>query len=147
MTETPPKKTSTGRKNGERYQTAEIDKRIAQRLLMRRTEIGMTQRALALAMNLTPQQIAKYESGENRMMAGAIHLLAETLGVSPNYFYKDITSQFPAEDPPVFEHTTTLIAQGHGKLIAELTVLPPRRQKVVAAVVSALITELKEDKP
>lgn len=146
MTDTPPKKVSTGRKNGERYNTAEIDKRISQRLLTRRTEIGMTQRALALAMNLTPQQIAKYESGENRLMAGTIHRLSETLKVSPNYFYKDITSQFPERDPPSLEESAALIADDNGRLISDLSALSPERRKIVAALASQLAAEAKEDK-
>ena len=141
-----PKKVSTGRKNGERYNTAEVDRRIATRLLTRRTEIGMTQRVLGLKMNLTPQQIAKYESGENRMMAGTIHLLAETLQVSPNYFYKDITSNFPAQDPAVVDHSATLLTQGGGKMLADYTALPPGRRKIVAALASQLASELKENK-
>lgn len=146
MTDTPPKKVSTGRKNGERYNTAEIDKRISQRLLTRRTEIGMTQRALALAMNLTPQQIAKYESGENRLMAGTIHRLSETLKVSPNYFYKDITSQFPDKDPPTLDESAALIADGGGRLFADLRAMSPERRKIVATLASQLAAESKEDK-
>ncbi|USN14074.1 exonuclease [Brevundimonas phage vB_BpoS-Papperlapapp] len=147
MTDNPqkPKKVSTGRKNGERYITAEVDRRIATRLLTRRTEIGLTQKALALKMNLTPQQIAKYESGENRLMAGTIHLLAETLQVSPNYFYKDPSSNFPATDPALMDEHSALLAQGGVKLLADFTALSPGRRKVVAALVTSL-TELKEPK-
>lgn len=140
MPETP-KKPSTGRKNGERYITAEVDKRISQRLRTRRVEIGMTQTALGKAMNLTPQQIGKYESGENRLMAGTIHLLAETLQVSPNYFYKDVESKFPAQDPEVQDQSAALIAKGGGRLVSDLTKLSPSRRRIVQALVNQLIAE------
>lgn len=146
MTDKPkPAKVSTGRKNGERYTTVEVDRRIAERILTRRTEIGLTQKALALKMNLTPQQIGKYESGENRLMAGTIHRMAECLQVSPNYFYKDPTSQFPEVDPPTREPQPPLFANGGGKLLADYAALPADRRRIVAALVKTL-TDLKESK-
>lgn len=146
MTEKPKApKISTGRKAGERYNTVEVDRRIAARLLMRRTEIGLTQKALALKMNLTPQQIGKYESGENRMMAGTIHRMAETLKVTPNYFYKDPSSQFPDQDPELPEPQSPLMANGGDKLLADYAALSPERRRIVAALARTL-NEIKESK-
>lgn len=150
MTDTPtkPTKVSTGRKNGERYQS-EADSVIARRLNFRRVELGLTQKKLASLVNLTPQQIAKYELGENRLSAGVLFTLAEALKVTPNYFYTGTRPETDdvAEPQTLIQARTLMTKSGGAKLIEDLSKMPAPRRQIVAALVRQLADELKDKKP
>ncbi len=64
-----------------------IDARVGARVRKRRVELGMTQQALGGAVNLSYQQIQKYERGTNRITAGLLWVLSEVLEVDVAYFY------------------------------------------------------------
>jgi transcriptional regulator with XRE-family HTH domain len=56
---------------------------------MRRMMLGMSQSTLANALDLTFQQVQKYEKGSNRVSAGRLLRLANFLEVSILYFYEE----------------------------------------------------------
>ena len=56
-----------------------IDRHVASRLRSRRLEVGMTQTQLAQAVGVTFQQLQKYEGAINRMSAGALYLLVDSV--------------------------------------------------------------------
>ena len=62
---------------------AEIGKRVRTLRLHR----GMSQAELGTHLDVTFQQIQKYENGANRISAGRLHRIAEILGVPITYFY------------------------------------------------------------
>jgi transcriptional regulator with XRE-family HTH domain len=62
---------------------AEIGKRVRARRLYR----GMSQMVLADHLNLTFQQVQKYEKGTNRISAGRLQRIAEVLAVPIMFFY------------------------------------------------------------
>ena len=51
---------------------ASLDRRIGERIRLRRTELGMTQHQLAAALGVSYQQIQKYENGANRISAARL---------------------------------------------------------------------------
>jgi transcriptional regulator with XRE-family HTH domain len=55
---------------------------------MRRMMLGMSQSTLANALDLTFQQVQKYEKGSNRVSAGRLLRLANLLEVSILYFFE-----------------------------------------------------------
>ena len=55
----------------------------------RRKVLGMSQTTLADALGITFQQVQKYEKGVNRVGASRLQQIADTLGVSPAYFFED----------------------------------------------------------
>ena len=65
----------------------EIDAIIGQNLRKIRLVRGLSQEKLALAVNVTFQQIQKYERGTNRISAGNLYHLACALEVSVLDFY------------------------------------------------------------
>jgi len=67
-----------------------IDIHVGDRLRARRTLLGLTQEMLADAVDLTFQQIQKYERGANRIGASKLYLFAQRLGVSVAYFFDEI---------------------------------------------------------
>lgn len=73
-----------------------VDVHVGQRLRQRRTLLGMSQERLGEAVNLTFQQIQKYERGANRIGASRLYQLANVLDVDVAYFFADMPSQVAA---------------------------------------------------
>ena len=57
----------------------EIDKWVGRRISEIRREAGLSQSALAASLDLSFQQIQKYEAGQNRLSAGRLFELASIL--------------------------------------------------------------------
>jgi transcriptional regulator with XRE-family HTH domain len=64
-----------------------IDKYVGSRVRMRRVLLGMSQEKLGEALNLTFQQVQKYEKGTNRIGASRLQQISKTLNVPPAYFF------------------------------------------------------------
>lgn len=67
-----------------------IDVHVGQRVRQRRTLLGYSQERLADALNLTFQQVQKYERGANRVGAGRLYELSHALEVPVNYFFEEL---------------------------------------------------------
>jgi transcriptional regulator with XRE-family HTH domain len=65
-----------------------IDKHVGARLRMRRMLVGMSQEKLGAALDITFQQIQKYEKGANRIGASRLQELARVLQVPPSFFFE-----------------------------------------------------------
>ncbi len=65
---------------------------------MRRLMLGMSQGKLADQLELTFQQVQKYEKGSNRIGAGRLHQLSHILDVPVSFFYEG--APMPAALPP-----------------------------------------------
>jgi transcriptional regulator with XRE-family HTH domain len=66
---------------------APADVRIGDRIRARRMTLGMSQTDLGAAVDVTFQQIQKYERGINRVSASTMERLAGALGVPITYFF------------------------------------------------------------
>lgn len=64
-----------------------IDAHVGQRIRLRRTLLGMSQTQLGQAINLTFQQIQKYERGTNRVSAGMLYRISTVLDVPVSFFF------------------------------------------------------------
>ena len=64
-----------------------IDKHVGSRVRMRRILLGMSQEKLGEALNLTFQQVQKYEKGTNRIGASRLQQISKSLNVPPAYFF------------------------------------------------------------
>jgi transcriptional regulator with XRE-family HTH domain len=62
--------------------------RFGDRLRSRRMMLGISQTELGAALNVTFQQIQKYERGINSVSASGLEKLAATLGVHIGYFFR-----------------------------------------------------------
>ena len=65
-----------------------IDKHVGSRVRMRRVLLGMSQEKLGEALNLTFQQVQKYEKGTNRIGASRLQQISKTLNVPPADFFE-----------------------------------------------------------
>ena len=67
-----------------------VDIHVGNRVRQRRTLLGLSQEKLASALDLTFQQVQKYERGANRIGAGRLYELARALEVPVTYFFDDM---------------------------------------------------------
>ena len=64
---------------------------LGKKLRMRRLSLGLTQTKVAQAINVTFQQIQKYEKGTNGVSSIRLLQLSNYLKVPINYFYEDFS--------------------------------------------------------
>ena len=64
-----------------------IDVHVGSRVKIRRKFLGMSQEALADCLDLTFQQVQKYERGSNRVSASKLYEIAKALKVPVSYFF------------------------------------------------------------
>lgn len=88
---------TTPRKRG-RPSTAEglgnpVDVHVGKRIKTRRLVRGWTQDELAKAVDLSFQQVQKYERGSNRVSAGRLYELSKALDVPIQYFFDDYVDE------------------------------------------------------
>jgi transcriptional regulator with XRE-family HTH domain len=82
--------------------TKRIDQHLGERIRLRRAELGLTLEQLAEALDVSYQQIQKYETGANRISASRIFEMARKLDVDMSYFFEGLplderTEQLPLE--------------------------------------------------
>ena len=68
-----------------------FNKHLGKKLKLRRLALGLTQTKVAKAINVTFQQIQKYEKGTNGVSSIRLLQLANYLKVSVNYFFEDFS--------------------------------------------------------
>ena len=66
-----------------------VDQSVGRRVRMTRVSRGLSQTALASQLDLTFQQLQKYEKGTNRVNASRLHDIAHILGVEVASFFED----------------------------------------------------------
>ena len=68
-----------------------FNKHLGMKLKLRRLALGLTQTKVAKAINVTFQQIQKYEKGTNGVSSIRLLQLANYLKVPVNYFFEDFS--------------------------------------------------------
>ena len=74
-----------------------VDAFVGGRIRERRTEMGLTQENLATALEISYQQVQKYEAGTNRVSAGRLYEIARKLEVDVAYFYQGLDPSLEVE--------------------------------------------------
>lgn len=85
-----------------------VDVHVGQRLKQLRILRGMTQTDVADGLNISFQQVQKYELGRNRISASKLFELSHILKVPPSYFFDGLESG--ATSPQVLDEEATKIA-------------------------------------
>lgn len=67
-----------------------IDRHIGSRIRLRRKILNISQYSLAYDLEISFQQLQKYESGENRISASRLYEIAKLLNVSPHFFFEGL---------------------------------------------------------
>jgi transcriptional regulator with XRE-family HTH domain len=116
--------------------TKRIDAHVGERMRLRRTEFGLTQEQLAGALDVSYQQIQKYETGANRVSAGRMLEIARKLGVEVGYFFEGLGQD---DDPGLpLEHG------GHQRSAIELVrkfgqIKDPEVRAAIAGLVKTIV--------
>jgi transcriptional regulator with XRE-family HTH domain len=76
-----------------------VDVHVGARFRQRRKLLGMTQTYLGDSLDLSFQQVQKYESGTNRIGASRLLALARVLDVPVNYFFENMPTAVAAISP------------------------------------------------
>ncbi|MBT4921559.1 MAG: helix-turn-helix transcriptional regulator [Rickettsiales bacterium] len=74
-----------------------IDVYVGKRVRFKRKVMGLTQSDLAQKVDITFQQIQKYEKGENRVSASMLYQIAQSLNTSVSFFFEGYSEDSIAE--------------------------------------------------
>lgn len=110
-----------------------IDIHVGQRLRIRRSLLGLSQEKLAESIDLTFQQIQKYERGMNRISAGRLYRFGIILDVPVAYFYEGLPqASMPSNDDtmPLDKETLTIARLYNG--------IPVDQRKPVRALMQSM---------
>ncbi len=88
-----------GEKNmsGRAFTPTAVDEHIGQRLQLRRTMMGLSQKDLAKKCGVTFQQIQKYETAGNRVSAARLFELSTLLETPVSFFFTGLPGNMPEE--------------------------------------------------
>ena len=76
-----------------------VDVHVGKRVRLRRTLLGMSQEQLGASLNITFQQVQKYERGANRISASRLWDISQILDVQISYFFDDMTDDTMRASP------------------------------------------------
>lgn len=92
-----------------------IDKHVGRRVRMRRMMLGMSQEKLGDALDLTFQQVQKYEKGTNRISASRLQHISQILQLPVPFFFEDAPGQIRAKgDAPSPAYVSDFLATKDG---------------------------------
>lgn len=74
-----------------------VDAHVGERIRSRRTSLGLTQEHLARSLDISYQQVQKYETGANRVSAGRLFELARVLDSQVSYFFDGLDETSSAQ--------------------------------------------------
>jgi len=129
-----------------------IDRHVGSRVRMRRVLLGMSQEKLGEALDLTFQQVQKYEKGTNRIGASRLQQISTILQVPPSFFFDgnptdEVMAAGFAEDASseyVVDFLSTVEGLQLNKAFARIK-SPKIRKKLVELIIS-VAEEHSEDR-
>lgn len=102
------------------------DKHVGARIRMRRMMLSMSQEKLGNALQLTFQQVQKYEKGANRVGASRLQQIAHALNVPESFFFDgaplvpgQVAGFFSDAAPPQEEYVSAFLASREGLDLAK----------------------------
>ena len=98
-----------------------FNRHLGAKLRMRRLSLGLTQTKVAQAINVTFQQIQKYEKGTNGISSLRIMQLANFLKVPITFFFEDLPTPTQTEESAEGDKTVDLNYSFLAKLFSTLS--------------------------
>ncbi|EJF78462.1 hypothetical protein MCO_00646 [Bartonella sp. DB5-6] len=118
---------------GSKVQTKTLnDIFVGKRIRFRRKMLKMSQKQLAHALNVSYQQIQKYETGLNRVSAGRLKDIADILSVPLTFFYADILTK--QESP--YQHDEIISSREEYLLLKRFRVLTSVKQRAILQLIA-----------
>ena len=84
--------------SGRPFKPSSIDAHIGQRVQLRRSMMGLSQKDLAKICGVTFQQIQKYETAGNRISASRLFELSTALETPVTFFFAGLPGYLPPEN-------------------------------------------------
>ena len=106
-----------------------IDLHVGKRIRLRRTLLGMSQEQLGSELNITFQQVQKYERGANRVSASRLWDVSQILDAPINYFFDDMSENTMRSSPRRISRGENIVDIGD-----ELTKDPMARRETLELV-------------
>ena len=118
-----------------------IDVHVGGRVRLRRKFNGMSQEELAKSLNLTFQQVQKYERGANRVSASKLYEISRALRTSVAYFFEGYEPEIGSHEG--FEQedaVNAFLATSEGIALAEAfpRIANPKHRRRIVDLVRAL---------
>lgn len=111
-----------------------VDEFIGEKIYSLRLAKGLSRQQLAEVIEVTHQQLQKYEKGTNRISVGRLVLIAKALGKSVNYFYEGLDGE---AEPMLTQHQRMCIEVSRNFM----KIRSAEHQNAVNALVRSLVKE------
>jgi transcriptional regulator with XRE-family HTH domain len=135
-----------------------IDMHVGKRVRLRRTLLGMSQEQLGTELNITFQQVQKYERGANRISASRLWDIGQILDVPISYFFDDMSQDTMKSSPRRIGRGREVINQ-HGDQMCDpmarretlelvrtyYTIEKPIVRKRISEMVKSIATTLSDE--
>ena len=128
-----------------------IDAHVGKRLRQRRIIRGLSQEELASRLGISPQQLHKYEIGQNRIAAARLYQCAQALDVPVSSFYIGLPEPSSLRDekglqasPPVPTGDVGVEETGHLSRVISGIDDPKLRRKIVELSLDAFAGRLRK---
>ena len=135
-----------------------IDMHVGKRVRLRRTLLGMSQEQLGTELNITFQQVQKYERGANRISASRLWDISQILDVPISYFFDDMSQDTMKSSPRRVGRSGELL-DGHGDQLRDpmarretlelvrtyYTIEKPIVRKRISEMVKSIATTLSDE--
>jgi transcriptional regulator with XRE-family HTH domain len=124
-----------------------IDRHVGSRVRMRRMMLGMSQEKLGDALDLTFQQVQKYEKGTNRIGASRLQSIAHILQVPVSFFFEGAPSVAvqlaPVGDVPSPVYVSDFLGSSEGLALTKafMRIRDPKVRRRVVDLVEAIAGE------
>lgn len=128
-----------------------MDMHVGERLRARRSLLGMTQEKLAEAVELTFQQIQKYERGTNRVSASRLWQFSRILRVPVSYFFEHYNETafagFSDNEQEDFESEQNVMDRKETiKLVKEYYSIPdPKLRRDLFKMIKTMAASMREN--
>jgi transcriptional regulator with XRE-family HTH domain len=125
------------------------DIHVGSRVRMRRLMLKMSQEQLGDALNLTFQQIQKYEKGSNRIGAGRLHQMSRILQVPISFFFEGAPTSpgMPVEKgaAPSPSYVSEFLATSDGLAIVQafMRIKAPKLQRRIVYLVQEIAGDVE----
>ncbi len=115
---------------------SKIDKLIGQRIYSLRLAKGLSRQQLSKAIEVTHQQLQKYEIGSNRIPIGRLIFIAKALDKNIGYFYDGLEDTKNIE-PVVTQHQRMCIEVSRNFM----KIRNPAHQQAINGLIHSMIKE------
>lgn len=115
-----------------------IDALVGRRIGERRAAMGLSQTALSQRLGVSPQQVQKYEAGQNRISASRLNDIATALGIAPGALFPERTGEAAQTDD--LANLRFMAATAEGRAVA--AAFPLIRDRSVRQALATITTAL-----